>query len=118
MSNRRRLSKPPATTFVHRLHTSLPTFWNGQPTPAVPVRVIVADAPGVQQYWARDLVGTEREAVRVTYCGAVFYLDNEDGSGWRKVTDGRGSPRWGHRSLWVQREGFVARSQSREASDG
>ena len=28
-----------------------------------------------------------------------FYLDDEDGRGWRKVTEGRGSPGYGHRSL-------------------
>lgn len=82
------------------------TYWNGEPAVAVRLRVVVADAPWFPNYWARPLVGTEREAVRVTYAGRLFYLDNEDGSGWRKVTEGRGGPRCGHRDLVAQREVF------------
>lgn len=82
------------------------TFWNGEPAPAVKTRVIVADAPQFPQYWARHLVGEFRDAVRVTYGGQTFYLDNADGSGWRKVTTGHGSPRWGHAELVVEREVF------------
>lgn len=81
-------------------------YWNGERALAVKVRVIVGDAPQFPNYWARSLVGTEREAVRVTYSGQLFYLDNEDGSGWLKVTEGHGSPRYGHRDLAVRREVF------------
>lgn len=79
------------------------TFWNGLPTPAVQVRVIVDRAPQYT-WWCADLAGTERAAVRVGEGDNAFYLDNEDGLGWWKVTEGRGSPRVGHRSLPVARE--------------
>lgn len=79
------------------------TYWNGEPAKANKVRVIVADNPHAPLYWARDLVGQEREAVKVVYNGAAFYLDNETGEGWAKVTLYRGSPRVPHRNLNVER---------------
>lgn len=101
------------------------TFWNGEPCEARKVRVIVADNPTARLYWARGFVGQERDAVEVTYAGQTFYLDDEAfeetrpedldfyqrtgfppgkyeaGSGWDKVTDGRGSPQWGHSNLEI-----------------
>jgi hypothetical protein len=104
------------------------TRWNGEPCEARKVVVVVADASEVPQYWARDLVGAERNAVEVVYAGDTFYLDDEphgegeareielrpgvtttlvsevghDGWGWEKVVAG-GSPRMGHRNLHVER---------------
>lgn len=74
------------------------TYWNGEPTPARRVRVRVGPSP-VATWWCAGLAGTERKAVEVRYGGRVFYLDDEDGSGWRKVTEGHGSPRWSSGSL-------------------
>jgi len=74
------------------------TFWNGEPTLARRVLVVIGAAP-VSTWWFHGLEGTKRRAVEVTYQGEVFYLDDEDGSGWAKVTKGRGSPHWGHKSL-------------------
>lgn len=76
------------------------TFWNYEPTPARIVRVIVGPSP-VETWWCAKLEGSEREAVEVNYHGDKFYLDNEDGQGWAKVTKGRGGPDWGHSSLPV-----------------
>lgn len=78
------------------------TFWNYEPTPARIVRVIVGPSP-VETWWCAELAGTEREAVEVNYHGEKFYLDNENGSGWAKVTAGRGGPDWGHSSLPAER---------------
>lgn len=79
------------------------TFWNYEPTPARIVRVIVGQVE-TPTWWCAGLEGTERQAVEVSYPGSEpFYLDNEDGSGWRKVTQGRGGPDWGHSSLPVAR---------------
>lgn len=79
------------------------TYWNGEPTPARIVRVIVGPSP-IKTWWCAELEGQEREAVEVAYPGSPpFYLDNENGSGWAKVTQGRGSPAWGHSSLPIQR---------------
>jgi hypothetical protein len=78
------------------------TWWNGEPAQAVRVRLRVARPPdGLHpQYWAAELVGAVVDAVRVEYGGQVFYLDDSDGAGWRKVTAGHGSPGWPSRSLY------------------
>lgn len=78
------------------------TYWNGEVTPCRIVRVIVGEAP-VPSWWCAELAGMECEAVEITYGLEQFYLDNEDGSGWAKVTLGRGSPQYGHRELPVAR---------------
>lgn len=85
-----------------------PAFWNGEPVEARQVVVVIADAPKFPAYWARDLVGQERAAVEINYAGHVFYIDDQEhdgvggpGCGWAKVTLGRGSPRFAHRSLEV-----------------
>jgi hypothetical protein len=74
------------------------TYWNGEPTPARRVRVIVGESER-PTWWCAALARTERAAVEVSYGGRYFYLDDEDGSGWTKVTTGYGGPRWPHRSL-------------------
>jgi len=74
------------------------TYWNGEPTPARKVRVRVGESP-VPTWWCADLAGTERDAVEVRYGGHRFFLDDEDGSGWRKVTEGHGGPNWPSSSL-------------------
>lgn len=77
--------------------------WNGERCRALKVRVVVGK-PDRPTWWFAGLEGTERRAVRVDYGGQTFYLDNEDGSGWAKVTVGRGAPQWGHKSLNIERE--------------
>lgn len=76
----------------------LGTWWNGEPTIAYKCRVIVGKSLR-PTWWCADLEGVEREAVAVVYDGHKFFLDNEDGSGWRKVTTGYGSPEYRHLSL-------------------
>ncbi|MET7477972.1 hypothetical protein ABZT17_26895 [Streptomyces sp. NPDC005648] len=80
---------------------STDTQWNGEPCVATQVTVIVADDHVFPLYWARDFVGTRRKAIEVQYGDQTFYLDDEDGSGWDKVTHG-GSPAWGHRDLIIE----------------
>lgn len=83
------------------------TYWNGLPTPARKVVGTVADWDADKDpplAWWRDIAGQRIEAVEVVldgvnYGGGIAYLDNRDGSGWRKVTEGHGSPRWPHRNV-------------------
>jgi hypothetical protein len=77
------------------------TEWNYEPCSATRVLVIVDDAPEFPSYWARDLIGKERFAVEVIYNGQTFYIDDEDGSGWFKVTNG-GGPEYRHGNLRVK----------------
>lgn len=74
------------------------TFWNGEPTPARRVMVNVGESD-VSTWWCASLAHTIRKAVEVTYGGCVFFLDDEQGDGWRKVTEGHGSPNVSHWSL-------------------
>lgn len=80
------------------LHGALRTYWNGMPTAARRVRVRVGTSM-LPTWWCAELKGTERRAVEVTYGSDRFLLDDETGQGWAKVTLGRGSPEYGHRSL-------------------
>jgi hypothetical protein len=106
MSNRRKPnrtqpSQPPPPTDGKN------AFWNGLPTYAQRGTAVVLDAPEFPQYWARDLVGQRIEVVRVVldgvnYGGGIDYLDNRDGSGWRKVTEGHGSPAYPSAHLAVR----------------
>jgi hypothetical protein len=74
------------------------TFWNFELTPCRQVRVKVGPPP-YPTWWCAQFEGTIRKAVEVNYHGTKFYLDDEDGSGWAKVTQGRGGPATGHNSL-------------------
>ena len=116
---------------------SEPTYWNGERCSARKVTVIVADDGSFPAYWARDLVGQRRDAVEVTYGGETFYLDDAEavvpamppeyakalgvpsephvrgaGSGWEKVTIGRGSPSYGHAELQVEPGSVLPRAVS------
>lgn len=90
---RRAVEAPPGT---------VRTYWNGEPTPCVRVKVVVGKAP--ETWWCVKLEGTTRAAVKVMYKGAVYYLDNENGSAWLKVTTGRGGPNIAHNSLPISKE--------------
>lgn len=79
------------------------TYWNGEECHALHVEVIVADDTRFPLYWARELVGQRRKAIAVTWGGHTFYIDDEDGQGWLKVTEGRGMWTYGHRDLAVER---------------
>jgi hypothetical protein len=76
------------------------TYWNGEETPCAKVRLKLEGDGGHPSYWAKEFIGQTREAVRVQYYSNNFYLDNEDGQGWEKVTKGRGGPGWPSRSLY------------------
>lgn len=74
------------------------TYWNGKPTPCRRLRVRLPDTydgPATDP-WFAHLLGQEIDAVDVDCC---FLLADDDGSGWRKVTVGRGSPYFRHRGL-------------------
>lgn len=77
------------------------TYWNGEPTPCWKVIVVVGRAPDAT-CWFVEFEGRVRKAVEVCYEPEnPFYLDNEDGEGWNKVTLGMGSPDLRHKSLMV-----------------
>lgn len=91
------------------------TFWHGKPCKARIVKVVVGNSGRFKRPWFERHVGEVREAVEIVspvddpaervWKGDTFYIDNEadDYSGWRKVTEGRGNPRWPSLSLDVER---------------
>lgn len=80
---------------------SIRTEWDGRPCLALRGTAIVTDDWRFSEYWARELVGTRRKIVIVyAEAGAKFVLDDEDGAGWRKVTNG-GGWRLPHRNLSI-----------------
>lgn len=85
------------------------TQWNGEPCAARLITAIVADNSAFPMYWARPFVGMRRKAVEVEYSGETFYLDDEDGSGWNKVTHG-GSPWFPHSNLTVELDSVEPRA--------
>lgn len=87
------------------------TYWNGLPTTASRGTAVVADAPKFSLYWAKHLVGQRIPVVKVyldgvNYGGGITYLDNRDGSGWLKVTEGRGSSRYAHGEVTIEENSF------------
>lgn len=90
------------------------TYWNGEPTPAERGTAIVAEAPEVPMYWARTegIIGDRIAVVRVALdateqSGDVMYLDDRDGKGWAKVTEGRGGPRFGHSNVTIVPDSYA-----------
>ena len=83
-------------------------FWNGEQVTAVRGTVIVADAPGKPMYWAtiEGIIGQRISVVRVSRNTWMFTLDDRGDSGWRKITEGRGMPLWGHRTIHCEPDSF------------
>lgn len=79
---------------------TIKTWWNGEPAVCRRLRVVVGKS-SFPRPWSASLEHTVRQAVEVSYYGGVMYLDDEDGTGWEKVTEGRGLPTWPHRNLEV-----------------
>ena len=89
------------------------TWWNGLPTVAAKGTAVVADDPRFPLYWAKTegIIGQRIPVVMVVLDGVnagggIDYLDNRDGSGWRKVTEGHGSPRWPHSNVRIEPDSF------------
>jgi hypothetical protein len=79
------------------------TYWNdGDECEARRVRIIVGRS-GWPGWWAEHLIGEQRDAVEITYRGDTFYIDDEDGRGWRKVTELKGDAMAPHGDLAAER---------------
>lgn len=91
-------------------------YWNGEPAEFRVVLITVGPepehlsshiakhSPGLKRYlWFVPFIGKLRQAIQVIQGSDVFYLDNEDGSGFEKVTIGMGSPKWAHRSVYSEK---------------
>ena len=77
---------------------NIATRWNGERCKARRVLIRVGDCP-FPKGWYRDLVGTVMRAVEVKQGDQPFYIADQDGNGWHKVTVEGGGPHWGHKSV-------------------
>jgi len=80
------------------------TYWNGEPAAAERGTGVMLDSPEFPRFWGREegLVGQRVPVVKVNYGKQEFYLYNDNGLGWRKVTTGKGLPMYGHQNLDVE----------------
>ena len=88
------------------------TYWNGEPCIATRGSGTVRDETDVfPLHWARELIGQRVPVVCIEYGDQRFYLYDEGGQGWHKVTAGRGSPRMHHANLRIN--DFTATQEDR-----
>lgn len=79
-------------------------FWNGEPVLVRPILIRMIESENDPKcFWGRIFYGKPRQALEIKPIDAEewppFVIDNDDGWGLRKVTEGLGSPRHGHRSI-------------------
>ncbi len=77
------------------------TYWNGEEADCRKVTAVMADNSKFPLFWGKHLVGKTVKAVEVNYCGSTFYLFDDDGEGWWKVTERKGSPSASHSGMDV-----------------
>jgi hypothetical protein len=80
--------------------TGIMPVWDGLPIDCRVVNIIIADEKQFKFYWARPYVGQQRQAIEINVPneGTKFYIDNADGLGIQKISNG-GHFRLAHRSL-------------------
>jgi Fe-S cluster assembly scaffold protein SufB len=75
-------------------------YWNGQPTAQFEgVTYEVTHIERTPLHWQNSLVGTRRQGLRIEYEGHTWYIDNENGEGFYKLTEGKGMWTSGHKSV-------------------
>lgn len=76
--------------------------WSGYKCKARRVIIEVGEAR-LPTFWYAPFVGQEMRAVEITtthpFPEETFYIADEDGNGWHKVTVEGGGPHWGHLSV-------------------
>lgn len=81
-------------------HFTQAGYWNGEPT-ATFTACIIKPKENTERpmHWYNPHAGTEMQALEVTQYGHSFIIWNDDGTGYHKVTKGRGMWTSGHRSF-------------------
>jgi hypothetical protein len=74
-------------------------FWNGLPAEITPVTYEIGPHTiDAALWWSKRLEGKRRQGLKVEQDGNIFFIDNEYGDGYYKVTTGKGMPEYGHKS--------------------
>jgi hypothetical protein len=76
-------------------------YWNGEPTATFVGVYYRVEKAETETWWQNRVIGTIRQGLLITYRKETWLIDNEHGDGYYKVTDGKGSPQCGHKSLGV-----------------
>lgn len=84
--------------------TVLDGFWNGEPCKFYAIRYLIQEVLNSPYHWQNKYIGTYRQIIRVEYGEQFFYIDNEHGSGYYKLTEGEGSPQYPHNSIDLQED--------------
>ncbi len=74
-------------------------YWNGEYTAVITCVLYEVTRSSNPNHWQNMFVGNIRQAVKINYSGQTWYIDNEHGDGYYKVTKGQGSPWCGHKSV-------------------
>jgi hypothetical protein len=77
--------------------------WNGEEAVCIKGSVVIGKSEK-NTWWSANLIGQRRECIKVIYRGESFYIDDADGSGSRKVFEGKGGPEMPHKSIPVDDE--------------
>jgi hypothetical protein len=73
-------------------------YWNNEEVSISGVNYLVTQS-GTPLHWQNLHVGSTRQGIKIQYCGTSFVIDNENGDGYRKITKGRGSLQYSHKSV-------------------
>jgi hypothetical protein len=75
-------------------------YWNGEPSATFTACIVKLNGDAAHPlWWHNAFAGTERQAIEITYGGETWCIENQNGTGFYKVTTGMGSPGCGHFSL-------------------
>lgn len=74
-------------------------YWNGESTAVFSAIEYQPLQVENINHWQNRYVGKTRQAIKITYEGETWLIDNEHGDGYYKVTKGMGSPGCGHKSI-------------------
>lgn len=77
--------------------------WNGEECSAEAGSVVIGKSES-PSWWCYLLAGMRRKTIRVNYNGHIFFIDNQDGSGARKVFKQGGGMNSYHASIPVDDE--------------
>jgi hypothetical protein len=74
-------------------------FWNEEPITYKVYSYTVTKVENKPHHWQNMVIGMKRQALLVDYHCARFYLDNQHGDAYLKLTVGRGTPMYSHLSV-------------------
>lgn len=86
-----------------KTQAEMKTFWNGLECKATKVKIIVGKSPR-DTWWCASMAGQEHDAIRIDFQNEEPFYLNDDLDSWIKITEGLGSPSYGHKSLPCERE--------------